>query len=237
MLSSQTLAALGANRQQTRINHIIANNLSNAQTVGYKKDIPLFESLLSESAQRFGNPATESSMTVYTQGGIYKTGSPLDLAIEGEGFFKIKVGEEINYTRAGDFRLNKDRKLITANGYPVLGRNGEITLNDGRNIIIAEDGTIQVDGTETGKIEVVVLTDPSGLRKGGQNLFQFDGTPGEKAADKTLFHQGHLEASNANPIEEMINLLDSHRSFEACLKVIQSNDALDSKATNELGKL
>jgi flagellar basal-body rod protein FlgF len=236
MFSSQTIAALGANRQQTRINHIIANNLSNAQTIGYKKDIPLFESILSESGQRSASPPTETSITVQAQGVIHKTGNPLDLAIEGEGFFKIKVGEEIRYTRAGDFRLNKEQKLVTANGYPVQGRNGDITLN-GRNISIGTDGAVQVDGNPSGEVQVVAFADPSGLSKEGHNLFRFDGDPAEKKVDGTFIHQGHVETSNVNSIEEMINLLDSHRSFEACLKVIQSNDELDSKATNDLGRV
>jgi flagellar basal-body rod protein FlgF len=236
MFSSQTIAALGANRQQIRINNIITNNLSNTQTTGYKKDIPLFESLLRESSQRSANPPSETSMTVLTQGLINKTGNPLDLAIEGEGFFKIKVGEEIRYTRAGDFRLNKEQKLVTANGYPVQGRNGDLTLN-GKNISIGGDGTLQVDGNPSGKIQVVTFADPSGLRKEGYNLFQSDEDPVENKMDDTLIHQEHLETSNVNPIEEMINLMDSHRNFEACLKIIQANDSLDSKATNELGRL
>ncbi|MCX5906264.1 MAG: flagellar hook-basal body protein [Deltaproteobacteria bacterium] len=217
MFSSQTIAALGANRQQIRINHIIANNLSNTQTTGYKKDIPLFESLLQESAERSANPPSETSMTVLTQGFIHKTGN-------------------IRYTRAGDFRLNKEQKLVTANGYPVQGRNGDLTLN-GKNISIGGDGTVEVDGNPSGQIQIVTFADPSGLRKEGYNLFQFDGDPVENKVDGTLIHQEHLETSNVNPIEEMINLMDSHRNFEACLKIIQSNDALDSKATNELGRL
>jgi len=236
MLSSQTLAYLGAIRQQERISHIIANNLSNVQTVGFKKDIALFDSLLVEASARLNPPAQETIQTVFGQGHLYRTNNKLDLAIEGEGFFKVKVGEDVRYTRAGNLRLDRDGKLLDAGNRPVLGQNREITLK-GNQIVIGEDGTIQVDGNPVGKIDIVTFADLSQLVKEGHNLYYALNPGEEKPADRSTVLQNHLESSNVNPVEEMINLMDSHRSFESCLKVIQSNDSLDGKAVNELGRV
>ncbi len=236
MLSSQTIATLGAIRQQERISHIIANNLSNAQTAGFKKDAPLFFSLLAEAGEPLNPPAQETIQTVFEQGHLYRTNHPLDVAIEGEGFFKVKVGEEVRYTRAGNFHLDKNGKLLDAGGRPVLGQNREITLR-GNHVVIDLDGTVQVDGNTVGKIDVVTFPDPYQLMKEGHNLY-FALNPGEeKPAARSSVLQSHLESSNVNPVEEMINLLDSHRSFESCIKVIQANDGLDGKAVNELGRV
>ncbi len=236
MLSSQTLAYLGAIRQQERISHIIANNLSNVQTVGFKKDIPLFHSLLAEASERLSPPSQGTVQTVFAQGHVYRTNNPLDVAIEGEGFFKVKVGEDIRYSRAGNFRLDRDGKLLDAGNRPVLGQNREITLR-GNQIVIGGDGTIQVDGNPVGKLDVVTFSNLGQLVKEGHNLYYALNPGEEKEADRAAILQNHLESSNVNPVEEMISLMDSHRSFESCLKVIQSNDSLDGKAVNELGRV
>ncbi len=236
MRSSQLVASMGAFRQQNRISHLIANNLSNAQTPGFKKDVPLFQSILSDRFSRFQTSPIDQIRTLFQQGGVQKTGNPLDVAIEGEGFFKIKTPEGTRYTRAGNFILNKEGVLSTPDGFPVLGKQGEITLR-GQNIVIEKNGTVKGDGGELGQLALAVFADPNVLRKEGHTLFSADLPETETEVSDPLLHQGAIESSNVNSIEEMTNYIDALRSFESCLKIIQSQDEMDSKAVNELGRL
>jgi flagellar basal-body rod protein FlgG len=97
------IAAMGAFRQQTRMNHLIANNLSNAQTTGFKREVPVFQTILSKSTERFQNIPMDTVKISFLPGIIQKTGRDLDLAIEGEGFFKVKTPNGVRYTRGGNF--------------------------------------------------------------------------------------------------------------------------------------
>jgi flagellar basal-body rod protein FlgG len=236
MHNSQNVAALGAFRQQARISLIIANNLSNAQTAGFKRDVPVFNNILSQAWDRFQKTENDTSKISFLPGSIQKTGNDLDLAIEGEGFFKVKTPNGIRYTRSGSFGLNKDKVLINAEGFPVLGRREEITLN-GKNITVENNGSVKVDGNEVDQIAVVTFSTLDALQKQGHTLFELPGPEEEIAASQSRVIQGALEASNVNPIEEMLNLLDAYRTYEACIKTIQSDDSLDSKAVNEIGRV
>jgi flagellar basal-body rod protein FlgF len=236
MRPSQIVASMGAFRQQNRISHLIANNLSNAQTPGFKKDVPLFQSLLTDSFSRFDIRAIDETRTLFQQGGIQKTGNPLDIAIEGGGFFKVKTPDGTRYTRAGTFILNKDGILTNPDGFPILGKKGEITLR-GQNVTIETDGKVQVDGELRGQIDLVAFPDPNMLKKEGHTLFSTEFPEAETGATDSILRQGALESSNVNSIEEMTNYIDALRSFESCLKIIQSQDEMDSKAVNELGRL
>jgi flagellar basal-body rod protein FlgF len=236
MHNSQTVAALGAFRQQTRMSHIIANNLSNVQTAGFKREVPVFNNLLSQAQDAFRNIDNDPVKISFTPGTIQKTGNDLDFAIEGEGFFKVKTPNGVRYTRSGNFGLNKDKVLINANGFPVLGQRGEITLT-GDKITVAENGSISVDGNELDHIAVVTFPDSNVLNKEGHTLLKTESTETEMAAQQSQVVQGALEASNVNPVEEMINLMDSFRTYESCLKIIQADDSLDSKAVNDVGRV
>jgi flagellar basal-body rod protein FlgF len=236
MFSSQTMASVGAARQQDRITHMVSNNLSNAQTPGFKKNIPLFQTFLSGADERLSGRPIGTSITVFQQGTVHPTGNPLDIAIEGQGFFKVKTEYGVRYTRAGNFTLDKGQRLVDGNGNPVQGRNGEITVR-GKNVVIDTDGSVKVDGNVTGQIALVTFADLQQLYKEGHTLYAADGEMEEIPAGSSQIAQGSLEQSNVNAVEEMINLLDSYRSYESCLKLIQSNDSLDSKAVNELGRV
>jgi flagellar basal-body rod protein FlgF len=236
MRNTQTIAALGAFRQQTRMSYLIANNLSNAQTAGFKKEIPVFQNILSETSGRFQNIQKDTVKISFLPGPIQKTGNDLDLAIEGEGFFKVMTPNGIRYTRSGNFGLNKDQVLINADGFPVLGQRGKITLT-GKKIAVAGNGSISVDGNEVDQIAVVTFPDLNVLKKEGHTLLKTESPEKEIAADQSQVVQGALEASNVNAVDEMINLLDSHRTYESCLRMIQAGDSLDSKAVNDVGKV
>jgi flagellar basal-body rod protein FlgF len=230
----QMLTSFGLSRQEKRFN-MIANNLSNSQTVGFKKDDSVFKKVLSKSLKGPQNLG-EGTAISFQQGAIQKTGNPLDLAIEGTGFFKIETPQGIRYTRAGNFGLNRDNVLVDGNGYPVMGNRGEITLNS-KDISIEKDGSIKVDGNEVDKISCVTFSDPSLLKKQGYTLFALKSPQEEMEANQDQVLQGALESSNVNPMEEMIKLVDSLRIYESCVKVIQTNDQLNSRAANEVGKV
>jgi len=232
----QKVAAQGAVRQQKRLFDIISNNLSNAQTIGFKKEIPVFYPILSQAQQnQIQNPRTDGVKTLFHQGAIEKTGNPLDLAIEGEGFFKVMTPDGVRYTRAGNFGLNKENLLRNPEGFPVLGRNGQIKV-EGQTILVEKDGSIKVDGKDQDQITPVTFPNLDLLKKEGHSLFRWDGQENEIDVVDSQVIQGALESSNVNVAGEMMELIDSQRSYEACMKVIQSHDELNAKAINELGK-
>ncbi len=229
------LAPSGAIRQERRF-QLISQNLSNVQTVGYKKDVPVFSTLFLDAIHHFQDESQNTSVTSFQQGNIERTGHHLDLAIEGEGFFKVKTPQGVRYTRAGNFKMDKDQRLIHAEGFPILGRRGEIRLN-GNEVVVEKDGTIKVDGSESGRIALVTFPDLSCLRKEGNGLFVSDRPDEEREIEGGTMLQGYLEQSNVNPIEEMVKLIDSLRSYESCMKVIQARDELTGRAVNEMGRV
>ncbi len=230
-----SLSPAGALRQEKRF-QLIAQNLSNVQTVGYKKDVPLFSTLLSQALNITSGEKANFSMTSFQQGNIEKTGNGLDLAIEGEGFFKVMTPNGIRYTRAGHFRLDREGRLTHANGFPVLGRNGEIRLN-GREMVVEKDGRVVANGIEVDRIHLVTFDDLTRLRKEGSNLFALEGAVREREALTATVLQGYLEQSNVNSVEEMVKLIDALRTYESCIKVIQSRDELNGRVVNELGRV
>jgi len=238
MRNTQMVAAMGAFRQQTRMDHLIANNLSNAQTIGFKREVPVFQSILSKTSERFQNIQKDTVRISFLPGPIQKTGNDLDLAIEGEGFFKVKTPNGVRYTRNGNFSLSKDQVLINASGFPVLGQRGsEITLT-GKKIAVGSNGSVMADGNEVDQIAVVTFPGLNVLQKEGHTLMK-NGSPEQEEIKppESQVVQGALEASNVNAVDEMINLMDSYRTYESCLKIIQADNSMDSKAVNEVGRV
>jgi flagellar basal-body rod protein FlgF len=231
----ELIATQGLFRQEKQYN-IIANNLSNMDTIGYKKDVPIFWRIMAESSNKYSNSVTETSATLFAQGDLKRTGNSLDLGIEGEGFFKIQTPGGVRYTRSGSFQLNREGILVQSNGFPVLGQGGEISLEAG-SIVIGTDGSIQVNGTDRGKIALVTFEDLTSLKKEGQTLFKMEEDQGEKEATNGKILQGSLEMSNVDSMTTMVQLIESFQNFEACHRVVQANDEMDGKAVNELGKL
>ena len=238
----QNLAVLGALHQERRIS-IIVNNLSNAQTTGFKKDRPVFQDIFFHEAERLRNQKMETTPTDFSQGELVRTGNDLDLALVGEGFFKIATPQGNRYSRAGNFRLDTQGRLVNASGLAVLGQNGEILLDGKKRISVGVEGTIQTLGAESnstpetvGKIMLVRFDDPSRLKKEGHTLFRLDGSQPEQEASETTVQSGYLETSNVNPVEEMARMIEALRTFETCMKIIQSNDELTGKSVNEVGR-
>lgn len=233
-------AAVSGSMVQEKRMEALANNLANISTVGYKQDVLSFRSLLTESEKAQGISALVAVSELYTdfsQGNIQPTGNTLDCAISGQGFFEIITPEGPRYTREGRFALNAQNQLVTQNGDPVSGGGGPMTL-DGSRIGIGKDGTVTVDEASAGKIKMVGFQDLKELRKVGENLFENIGGPGNQTEDlSSSVHQGFLEFSNVNQMQEMVRMIEISRAYESYQKIIQSMDEAERKLVNDVANL
>lgn len=259
MMRSMWIAATGMGSQQFNLD-VISNNLANVNTVGYKKSRADFEELLYQEMRLPGaasSPETQiptglhvglgvrlaATQKIFTEGNLEQTGNPLDLAVEGEGFFKILLPNGDNaYTRNGSFKIDRDGRIVTPTGYPV---DPEISIpDDTRSVTISSDGIVSVTQggsevpTEIGSIELAKFINPGGMRPIGQNLFvateasgdEITGVPGEDGLG--LMAQGFLEMSNVNVVEEMVKMIISQRAYEMNSKAIQSADEMIQTVNN-----
>lgn len=242
----------GALAQEKRL-ELITNNLSNVGTSGYKKDVPVFEGLIPENtnnAEQVGGNVTSSpafghfsrTTTDLSAGAVRTTGQPLDIAIEGEGFFSVQTPEGIRYTRNGHFTLDTNGQLATSGGFPVLGSGGPITLPAGA-VSIDSDGRISVSGGEAGAtpIEIDLLpvyqfSKPEQLKKIGGTLFEAINGDAIPSTEGKL-RQGALEGSNVDPVEEMVAMIEVMRLYESAQKAIQTADQIAGKVSNEIGQV
>jgi len=242
------ISVAGAIAQEQRLS-VLANNLANANTVGFKKDREVFQAFLATPdpdviAQ--ANPTSAalppldsggSPERVYvklagtfvdqSQGILHPTNNPFDLAIEGTGFFVVDTPEGERYTRAGNFRRNGDGQLVTQDGDVVRGESGAIQINSGQ-FAVAEDGSVIEDGRTVGRITVVQFDDPRALVKSGRNLFQVvDGrfAPRETSPqDLSRVRQHVIEQSNVNMVDEMVRLIGAERAYQMSTKALETAD-------------
>ncbi|OAQ20479.1 flagellar basal-body rod protein FlgF [Thermosulfurimonas dismutans] len=230
------LEGLEAGRLLERRLAVTTNNLANVDTPGFKREALSFrEVFMRKIGPRYQRIFKETTQrTIFEQGELEPTGNPLDLAIVGEGFFKVQTPQGIAYTRAGNFRIDRDRRLVTPEGYPVLANGAPVIVDPGlargglitlptEKFLIYEDGTISVDGTTVARLDIVTFDDLSKLRKLGQNLFVAEGVREVPAEDFQL-RQGYLEKSNVNPLTEIVSLIEIHREFEAVQKALKASD-------------
>ena len=260
MIRALYSAGSGMNAQQMSIDNI-ANNLANANTAGFKARRTQFQDLLYQnvlqpgaaagsqttipSGLQLGLGARPSANTViFSQGNFTETDNPLDLVIEGKGFFQIKRSDgSVAYTRAGNFQLDRDGNVVTANGDPI---EPQISIpQQAQSITIASDGTVsytQAGQTATqvaAQIQLANFTNPGGLNSIGNGLFlptdasgdPSVGNPGGQEGLGTL-QQGYIEASNVSVVEEFINMITSQRAYEANTKVVKAADDMYSQVNN-----
>jgi len=259
MLRTLYTAATGMEAQQLKMD-VTANNLANASTTGFKKGRAEFEDLISETLrapqETAPNGGTEpaplqvglgvktgSTTKSWSQGDLLATQNPLDVAIEGDGFFRVqRPNGELAYTRAGNFRVDSLGRLVTQRGE--LVEPGIDIPAEARQITIQGDGTVlaQVDGStgaqELGTIELSMFANPGGLLAIGGNLFTASVAsgepihvrPGEQGAGG--LSQGYLESSNVKAVEEMIDMISTQRAYELNSKVIQTADQMLQRLTS-----
>ena len=257
MQNAMYSALFGALSNEHRMNSI-ANNLANVHTTGYKRDMLSFKDTFAMYAhdhimepmvnlrskklfpepQHLSRTRIASAQTDYDQGSLKVTGDPFDVAISGNGFFKVRTRQGDFYTRNGHFRMTSEGMLITEQGFPVLGNGGEITLPEGvHNFTIAENGDIYGDGVIMGSIDLVEVDDPLGLEKLGGNMYRpRNGVNVQEMESNSYMVQGFLEVSNVNPVYEMVNMIETQRQFEAYAKVMQTAEAIDKEAINRVGR-
>lgn len=260
MIRALYSAASGMSAQQLNIDNI-ANNLANANTVGYKSRRAQFQDLLYQNMIAPGSSAGQSSVVpaglqlglgtraasneiIFAQGDFSSTSNPLDVVIQGRGFFQIKEANgDTAYTRAGSFQLDANGNIVTANGEQLIP---QITLPPtAQSINIANDGTVsytlagQTQAQNAGQITIANFQNPAGLNSIGNSLYlptdasgnPIVGTPGGTEGLGTL-QQGYVEQSNVSIVDEFINLITSQRAYEANSKVVKAADDMYQQANN-----
>lgn len=261
MMRALYTAATGAQAQQFNID-VIANNVANVNTSGYKKVRAEFQDLLSQTFQAAGaltaqgtydpvgvqvglGVGVSATQRIQLAGSVVQTGNPLDLAIQGDGFFQIlQPSGQIAYARDGTFKRDANGQLVTSDGY-LLQPNIAVP-NDATEIIVALDGTVFVRQSgsqqlnQVGQIQMVKFANPAGLESIGRNLFvntpgsgdPVQGTAGQGEFGSTTINQGFLENSNVQIVEELISLISAQRAFEANSNVMQASDEILSNVNN-----
>ena len=246
MVSGKYSALAGAISREQSIANISAN-LANVSTNGYKKAMISFESILkgaqqTNEAKGINYNRIRSNYTDFTPGAMRQTEAPLDLAISGDGFFKVLGPNGVHYTRRGDFAINQDGLLTTSNGLPVLDDAGsEITIPDTETskIAVGDDGTIYLldrdaNREEVARVAVVEIEDKSQLKRETDTTFSLENGVTDRESESYRVIQGHLELSNVNMAAEMARMIDSNRTFETYHKVLKSYSTI-SEQQQELG--
>ena len=261
MMRSLWTAASGMVGQQFNID-TIAHNLSNVNTTGFKKNRADFEDLLYQNRRIAGTPATEltvvptgiqvghgvrvsASQKMFTQGALQQTGLISDMAIQGEGFFRVlQIDGSFGYTRDGSFKIDNQAQIVTSNGYRLMP---EVILPEDYiqdSLTITQDGRISVkvpgsdDPIEVGQLELYRFVNPTGLQAIGENLFKVTNASGDAIGSRPGFDgmgkiiHKFLEMSNVSVVSEMVNMIVAQRAYELNSKAIQTSDTMLGIANN-----
>ncbi|MBI2470981.1 MAG: flagellar basal-body rod protein FlgF [Planctomycetes bacterium] len=212
---------------------VIARNLANINTAGYKKNVAVFQSYMSGSTEGKTNTAsgTGSSLgkvaTDFSQGMLEYTGNDLDISIQGDGFFAVKAANgDTLYTRKGQFMLSRDMKVVTPEGWSLLGNGGEIQIpQKTKSVSIKDNGSIVADGKEIGKMRIFKVSKLSTLESVGGCAYKIaeNAQQPEDLADFKIASR-YLEKSNVNAVDEMVNMIANMRGFQVGHKVTDSID-------------
>ncbi len=221
---------------------IVANNLANVDTTGFK-----FESMLSNTDEVTTPTPGQAPTPVdfvaaagvardYTQGPLTQTGSTLDVAIDGKGFFTISTASGPRYTRDGRFKLDPTGRLVTMGGDPVQGDGGDIVLDPKKGqVSIAANGDISQNGQAVGKLSVVTFDSLAALSKDGGNQFRNDSNLTPTPSTTAELKQGMLEGSNVQPVTQITRLIEINRAYDAIASMMASTSQLSNTAVQRLG--
>ena len=255
------ISKTGLDAQQTRLS-VISNNLANVNTTGFKRDQAVFEDLIYQNLRQAGGQSSQNTRLpsgkalgtgvrvvatekLHTQGNLVQTGNPLDMAIQGRGFFQIlRTDGTLAYTRDGAFQVNEQGQLVNASGFLL---QPAITIpNNAQSITVGEDGvvSVQIPGTaaptQVGSVQTVDFINATGLQPIGGNLFLETGASGSPQTGTPGLNglgtlaNGAIESSNVNVVEELVNMIETQRAYEMNSRVISTADSMLQYVNNNL---
>jgi flagellar basal-body rod protein FlgG len=258
MIRSLWISKTGLDAQQTNMD-VTANNLANVSTNGFKRARAVFEDLLYQTLRQPGAQSSQQTQLpsglqlgtgvrpvaterIFTQGNLQQTSNPLDVAINGQGFFQVLMPDGTTaYTRDGSFHSDSQGQLVTSSGYHV---QPAITIPaNSLSITIARDGVVSVTRagtaapTQVGSLQLASFVNPAGLQSAGENLYLETASSGTASANAPgsnglgLLNQGYVETSNVNVVEELVNMIQIQRAYEINSKAIQTSDQMLQKLT------
>lgn len=239
----------------------IANNLANVDTPGYREDTlrlttfpqMLMARMFSGGTSPAGGPnasftpigqttmggiVNESMSVRLTQASLRSTENPLDMAIQGAGFFSIQTPDGVRYTRDGSFRRDGNNQLVTSQGDLVLGANGApLTVPQGE-VVLLPTGEVQVNGQAAGQVGIVEFAEPDQLKKVANNLLEDPTGRAQPApAANSVVQQGYLEGSNVDPTRAMADMMVAQRAYESNARMVQIQDEMTQHAVSEVGRI
>lgn len=258
MRDSLMNAMFGAMSNEIRMNQI-ANNLANVNTTAYKRDKVAFHDTFLRFAHDYmvdarpslrdkdmwpkadlmAKPRLADQKTDFSQGSLQMTGNPLDLALVGDGFFRVRTPDGDYMTRNGSFRLNSEGALVTEQGFEVLGEGGPINIPAGTTAVTVDSaGQVRADNDVVGVLELVDVDDKRQMQKIGNNLYQLDpqGTAAEVPPDGLSVEQGFLEKPNVEVVTEMVDMIETQRVHEMYSKMMQGTSQIDEKLITTVGR-
>ena len=255
MLRALYTATTGMLVQRNKMDNI-TNNITNVDTIGYKKDYMLTRSFEDVLIERINDPnflgarfgATndvgdhnwglyvDEIVTSFGQGNLEQTNQKNELAIQGEGFFVVNTPEGERYTRAGNFRVDSEGFLVNNNGYYVQSIDGQNINVGGGEFSIDYQGNINIEGQVAGRIAVVTFDNLEGLRKAGENLYYHYQNAEPIEAQNYQVLQGYIEGSNVDVASETVEMISTSRAYESCYKIAQMLDESLAKTVNDIAK-
>ena len=256
MIRSLWISKTGLDAQQTQMD-VTANNLANVSTNGFKKTRAVFEDLLYQTIRQPGAQSSQQTQLpsglqlgtgvkpvaterLFTQGNLQQTSNPMDVAIQGNGFFQVQMPDgTAAYTRDGAFQVNAQGQIVTSSGFPIQPPitvpANTLTVTISRDGVVSATRAGQTAPTELGQIQLSSFVNPAGLQSMGENLYietAASGTPGTNAPGTNglgLLNQGYVETSNVNVVEELVGMIQTQRAYEINSKAIQSSDQMLQK--------
>jgi flagellar basal-body rod protein FlgG len=258
LIRSLSIAKTGLDAQQMQLD-VISNNLANVGTTGFKRSRAVFEDLLYQNLRQAGGQSSDQTRLpsglqvgtgvrvvaterIHTQGNPTKTDNSKDVAINGLGFFQVQMPDGTTaYTRDGSFQADQNGQLVTASGFPV--QPGITLPQNATSITIGRDGIVSVtqagntNSVQVGQLQLATFLNPAGLQSTGGNLYvetDASGAPNQSAPGQNgagILSQGYVEASNVNVVEELVNMIQTQRSYEINSKAVQTSDQMLQRLT------